>query len=492
MSTLLKSGRARLLLCLILVPTGLSVPAESAESQLPRPLLESLHRAGVPLSAVSLLVQPLDGSRPLISLNPEVARNPASVIKLITTYTALSTLGPGYRWPTDIHVLGPLEKGVLKGDLGIRGHGDPYMLIEDLWNLTRELRRRGIHKIEGDLVLDATYFVPFEEDMGAFDGRPARTYNLLPNALMVNFQTIHLIFNHAGGGEGVEVDLVPNLPNLRIENRLKSVPGPCEGFNAGIAVKVSNLPRRDLVELDGLHPRGCSGYSLSRTVLTPAAYFFGLFKLLWEEQGGELAGQYREESLAVGENEEPGNAENAAFYRWYSSPIREVLVSANKFSNNTMTRQLLLTVAAESTGRPGKVEDGIHAVRDFLRNQDIDIRGLNLVNGSGLSREARADARMLVSMLLNAYRSPWGAEFISSLPISGVDGTLRKRLVDSEALGMGHIKTGRLDHVVALAGFIQSHSGARYALAFMINHSDIHRKTGDDIGDLLIEWLHLQ
>ncbi len=455
--------------------------AETSEINIPGRVLASLNYADIPASSVSLVIQPLNDVSPLVSLNPKVARNPASTAKILTTYAALEILKPAYIWPTEVYLEGELQGDTLVGDLGIKGYGDPMMLLEDFWKFLRELRRKGVRRIEGDLLLDDSYFAPIDEDMSAFDNQPARTYNLPPNALMVNFQTVRFIFNDRESGIDLYMD--PELPNLRIENRLRNKRGACVGYNAGIAIRVTNSPARDVVAIDGLHPTGCQEYSLSRTVLQPASYFYGLFKTLWEQMGGELVGTYRAETFNIRENEDP-------FMTWQSKPFREILTSTNKYSNNTMTRNLLLTIAAETKTVPATTWDGIDAITEFLESRGMDTTNLNMDNGSGLSRDVRLDAQLLVDTLVDAYQSPNAAEFIASLPINGVDGTMRMRTRGESSEGMGHIKTGRLDDVVSLAGILQSREGVRYALAFIINHHDAHRGIGVDIGDVLIDWLY--
>lgn len=473
--------------------------AFSNEAFIPDSLERSLEYAKIPTSSVSLIIQPLDGGAPIVNLNPDVSRNPASTIKIVTSYSALSILGPAYRWRTEFYLLGELENGVLKGGLGIKGYGDPYFVIEDFWALLRQLRRKGIQKIEGDLVLDDSFFAKTEEEMGDFDGQPARTYNLLPNALLVNFQSVQFRFNDDSAGN-VNLNMYPNLPNLIVNNRLRAINGNCGGYNAGIAIQVANIPERNVVELDGKHPKGCENYTLTRTVLNPESYFYGLFKMLWEEQGGELLGSYRSEILALESSNLKQDAKASEveakedlekpFFEWQSAPFREVLTSTNKYSNNTMTRHLLLSMAAQEVGIPAKTEDGIDSIKTFLIERGMDVSKLSMVNGSGLSRDTRIDAQLMMDVLMDAYKSPHAAEFISSLPLNGIDGTMRSRLRGDVSEGMAHLKTGRLDDVVALSGVVQADSGKRYAMVFMINHKDVHRGVGVDIGDALVNWLH--
>ena len=448
----------------------------------PVPIAGALERAGIPQSAVTLLIEPLDGGPPLVRLNPQVARNPASLIKLITTYAALELLGPGYRWSTEIYLRGPLKNGVLKGHLAVRGGGDPFMRMQDFWLHLRELRRRGVRKITGNLLLDDGFFAPIAEDAGDFDGRPARTYNLAPNALLVNLQAVRLSLKPAG--DSVAVDMVPDLPGVRLRNRLRLIPGECVADNADISVAVTGRARNRL-ELRGDYPIGCVDYQMVRTVLQPHSYFYALFRLLWEEQGGVLGGWHRKAVLNVSADEEP-------FMVWQSAPLREILVSTNKHSNNTMARHLLLTIAAETRGVPARPEQGVAAIVELLQAQEVPVDNLVLVNGSGRARLARADGQMLIEVIRRAYRSPLAAEFFASLPLNGVDGTMRRRQPDAEAHGYAHFKTGRLKAVTTLAGVVQAQSGRRYALVFMVNHPAVHRGIGNEIGDLIVDWVHRQ
>ena len=151
---------------------------------LPAAFTDALKQAGIPLDHVAVVVQPLDAAAPVLSHNAEAALNPASVMKLATSFAALNQLGPGYAWSTDVWADGVIADGVLSGDLVIKGHGDPTLTLARMWLLQRELRARGVRHIHGNLVLDLSHFELPAIDPGAFDGEPLALYNAAPGPLV--------------------------------------------------------------------------------------------------------------------------------------------------------------------------------------------------------------------------------------------------------------------------------------------------------------------
>ena len=165
-------------------------------------------------------------------------RNPASVIKLVTTFVALDTR-PTYRWHTGVFADGPVERGTLRGDLILKGGGDPYLVTERLWLLQREVRLKGIQHIDGDLVVDNSYFAREEHDPGAFDGQPYRAYNTLPDALLVNFQTVNFLFR-PDPVRGRSRSSRSRPANLDIRNNMRLFRGGCASRQSGISMVVGD------------------------------------------------------------------------------------------------------------------------------------------------------------------------------------------------------------------------------------------------------------
>lgn len=433
----------------------------------------------LPAGSYSFVVQEIGANEPLLSVNAGSMMNPASTIKTVTTFAALELLGPAYTWQTELYALGPVESGVLQGDLLLRGGGDPFLVEEQLRAMLKALQRAGVTHIKGNLLLDGSYFDASVTEANRIDNQGGRAYNTNPNAVLANFQAVTFYFYPHGNGRDVVIVSDPHLPNLAIDNRLRQTDGACVGYQRGVSFAVNGTNPAEVI-FSGRFPSRCTRYSMTREVLTAPDYTFGLFKALWQELGGTLDG-----SAGVGvlpDDVEP-------ILTWSSSPLSDVIKSINKFSNNLMTRHLLLTLGAERFEVPATVEKGRQAIIEFLQGRNLDTAQLNLVNGSGLSRDVRITAAFLNDLLQQAWDSPWMPEYIASMPVNGMDGTMRSRLRGSMA-GRMHIKTGTLDEVSAVAGYVQSQSGRRYTVVGMVNHELADRGPGTELTDALLGWVY--
>ena len=338
----------------------------------------------------------------------------------------------------------------------------------------------GLTEINGDLVMDDTVFVDAAGDPGEFDGDPFRTYNVLPNALLVNYKAIRYQFGIYPDGDGVLVTTDPVLANLEITNRLNLASGRCRGYQAGITLDVRG-EAADRVFLSGDFPAACAPYSLTRTALEHDSFAYGVFATLWRELGGVHTGGWRRGR--VSEELEP-------ILVWESPPLLDIIRRINKFSNNAMTRQLLYTLGVEASDRPGTRAGGVDVIRDHLGSRGLNVDSLVIDNGAGLSRRTRISAQLLADMLELAQRPPYGAEFVASMSIGGLDGTTRSRFDGAEARGRSHVKTGSLEDVAAIAGYVHASSGTTYVVAAMINATDAHRGTGAGFLDELVKWAY--
>ena len=177
----------------------------------------------------------------------------------------------------------------------------------------------------------------------------------------------------------------------------------------------------------------------------------------------------------------------------FESPaLSEIIARINKHSNNVMTRQVLHTLAAEVSGPPGTAAGGRKVIDAWLTEHGLEACTLALENGAGLSRDAQICASAMGEMLAFAWKQPYMPEFLASMSLSGLDGTLRRRFEGSELVGQAHLKTGSLDHVAAIAGYLQARSGRRFAVVAMQNHHDIHRGPGEEVQEALLRWLYEQ
>jgi len=241
---------------------------------------------------------------------------------------------------------------------------------------------------------------------------------------------------------------------------------------------------RDRVLLEGRFPSGCNAYSLTRTVLQPESYAYGLFDLYWRQLGGELKGSWRVQTRPEGADK--------AFYVHQSRPLGDLIRMVNKYSNNVMTRHLELTLGAELYGPPATLEKGHRAIEEVLRGHNVDTTGMIIDNSAGLSRDTRISARQLSQVLAAAWRSNFMPEFVSSLSLSGLDGTTRNRFHSNRTRGRMHLKTGTLDHVSCITGYVAAESGTRYLVAVLINGPDVHRGLGEDLQEVVLDWVLAQ
>lgn len=448
-------------------------------STLPAPLARALRDAGIAPVEMSIVVQDVAAPSPLLAFNADVARAPASVMKLLPTLVALEELGPAYTWKTEAYAVAPVRNGVLDGDLYLKGHADPYLVTETFWRLLHGLREYGLREIRGDLVLDQSYVEPQAPSPGRFDEQPLRSYNVAPTGLLLNFQSVEfrLLPEPARGRVRVIVD--PSPSDLRVDNRLRLTRGPCRGL-AGVVLGVSHTATRDIARLSGTYASACGESRFYRSVSSAPRYVYGVFKSLWTQQGGELRGALREGLVPEGATRLDVVA---------SRPLAEVIRSINKYSNNVMARELVLTLGAEREGAPGTPEKGIAVIRAWLAREGLDFPELVLENGAGLSRIERISASHLAQVLLRGYASRFMPEYLASLPIAGVDGTLQHRFRDPDLVGRVHAKTGTLDDVRSLAGFLFRKDGRRYVVVCIHNGADVATSRDEQFQDALLQWL---
>ena len=473
-----------LALALCIAPVaGVAQPAQAQDHDTPLPasVREAMEAVDIPPEAVSILVQRRGSNEPLLSINAETPRNPASVMKLFTTYAALEALGPGHTWETRVYADGTVRDGRLDGDLRLVGDGDPHLTAEDFWSLLGAIRRQGIKHIDGDLVLDGTRFAPAERDPGAFDGRPYRAYNQPPHALLVNLNTIKFELASDRDASSVHVAMHPPLGNLPVENRLRVDPDMwCGGHRWHVNYDLEGGPETPRALLEGRYGAECATAALRRTGLPVENYVHGLFDALWAHWDGTFDGHWRADSIA--------GANADAIVTHESRPLAEIIRLTNKYSNNVMARQLALTIAAEAGRTPAMEVDGREGVRDALEAQGLATDGMVLDEVAGLSRDNRVSANHVAALLETAADSLVMPEFMASLPIAGVDGTLRGRLRDGPESGRVRMKTGMINDVSAIAGYMRNAHGEDLVVVVLINHDGAHLRRGSAVQDAVIRW----
>lgn len=449
-------------------------PIRTPAAELPADVAAALLRAKIPDSAISIYVQDVNQTTPVLAFNAQRAMNPASVMKLLTTYSALDVLGPAYRWKTEVFTQGTWKGSRLKGDLIFKGYGDPKISLESFWLMLRELRHKGLKDLRGNLVLDRSYFDIPSEDPAAFDNEPNKPYNLSPDALLVNFRSQRIRFLAQSQTTRPRIIIDPEIPNAPIINNVKTSPMPCGDWKQCIHYQVGSS-----ISFNGQFPFACDDQSMHLVLLERDAYFAVLFRQLWEQLGGTWKGSVVAAPLP----------DSATLLAQFESPqLAEIIRDINKFSNNVMARQLYLTVGAVIRGAPAAPSKSSDAINDWLAVKGQSFLELVLKNGSGLSRDERISAQHLAWLLNSAFHSSVFAELESSLPIVAVDGTMKKRLVTGSISGHAHIKSGSLQDVRSIAGYVFDAQGRRMIVVCLINHANAAQAS--PVQDALLEWVY--
>jgi len=475
----------RALPCLLALLWGAMVPpaaaaTPTARGALPPPVASALARAGLPESAVGAVIQEVDGREPLHALNADTPFNPASTIKLLTTFAALEILGPAHTWRTELLSSAEQRGDVLDGDLALRGSGDPRLTHEQLWLMLRTLRARGIRDIRGDLLLDRGAFAIDIRDAGAFDGEPSRPYNTPPDALLVNFRALMLRLMPDPVRSAIVVTLEPALPQATLTAAVRADPGiDCANPFAKLGVDVQGGASSARITVSGAFPPGCGERIRPVSVLSHREFVGGLFRQLWRELGGSFGGEVRDGTTPLGAR---------ALSAHTSAALSELVRDVNKWSNNVMAQQVYLALGSQGAGAPATWAKSERAIAEWARARRLSLQGLVLENGSGLSRSERISPRALADLLLAAWRSPVMPELVSSLPLVATDGTMRRRLAGSPVAGQAHIKTGSLNDVRAIAGYVLDARGRRSVVVMIVNHPKA--QAAQPAFDALLAWAH--
>jgi len=488
---------------LALLCSGLLLASGAHAQNLPPEVEQALASAGVPASSVAMVVAPLSPTPGAVSCAPEpvnpsgegnpapapttlpaprlnwqaeLPMNPASVMKLVTTYAGLDLLGPSHLWRTRVYTQGYIQGGVLHGDLLIKGSGDPKLVLERIQDLMRAIQDKGIRAIDGNILLDNSVFKLPPHDPAAFDDDPLRPYNAGPDGLLLNFKALILRFTPDPAGRRVLVQSEPPIAGVEIPAELPTAKGACGNWRTRLAADFSN-PNR--ISFAGRYPSSCGEQQWGVAYVDPASYAPRVIEAMWRAAGGQLSGQVRWlDKPATGRPLVTG----------ISLSLPEIIADINKFSNNVMAQQLFLTLSAAGDGR-GSFGESRSRFKRWWRER-FGLRATPLLeNGSGLSRNERASAASLTALLQHAAASPHAGAFMQSLSIAGVDGTARRmaaRNPGSEAIGNARLKTGTLRDVAAVAGYAWGRSGQPYAVVGIINHPNAG--AARPALDRLVEW----
>ncbi len=451
----------------------------TATAGLPAPVARAFTDQHIPLSAVTAFVQELGAGHPLLTQDAMKPMNPASTMKLLTTFAGLELLGPDYRWRTEAYAQGKIVDGVLEGNLVLKGYGDPKVTIEQFQELVARLRATGLSTIRGDLVLDRTFFAPAAHDASAFDGEPLKPYNVGPDALLVSFKSVRFVFAPTAAGDAVEVRAEPALANVKIHGAPRLAAGECGDWRAALQASFSNRPDAAVATFGGNYAAACGERDWYVALLDHPHFVRDTFAQMWQSAGGSFTGQVRDGKL---------RADAKPLVTLESPPLYDVVRDINKLSNNVMARQLFLTLATTAYPPPATTARAAETVRHWLGARKLSFPELVLDNGSGLSRHERISANSLGRLLLAAYGSNVRTDYVSSLAVAATDGTVRKRFEKDSVAEQAFLKTGSLEGVRAIAGYVFAPNGRKFVVVCFVNHANAAR--AQPPLDLLVEWVY--
>jgi serine-type D-Ala-D-Ala carboxypeptidase/endopeptidase (penicillin-binding protein 4) len=484
---------AAVFVCVLLANgNALATPAAvTASTSLPAEIKTMLRESNLDEAAIGVLVMRVADGNIIVSHGANKSMQPASTMKVLTAIVGLDRLGPAYRSRTELTTTGIIDNGVLTGDITLRGLGNTDIEAQDFDHLLLTLRHKGIQTIRGNLVVDRHFYQPSRIDIGVtpFDESVEFRYNVIPDALMLNMNLAEYAIetNH----ERFLIRLSPQLENVSVISNMTLNDKPCgkweDSWKMPTTVKSDDGEIR--VYLNGSFPKNCT-QAVNINVIDRADYVERLFRALWAKLGGSFTGAVLEAKMPETARLADTLAKKTLLAQHQARPLAEVTRNINKVSDNTITRMTLLNLGAlNSTGAGTTLQKGEAEIRAWLKQRNIDDAGLVIENGSGLSRLERISAAQLASVLQAAHRSKWAPEFMSSLPIVGVDGSMRSRLKGTPAAEVGRIKTGSLRDVVAVAGYMPDATGQLHVVAAMINDPKAISAGGRAILDKLLEWV---
>ena len=459
-------------------PAEQTVLRHQQPSGLPEELLAFMQEKNISADELSVYVRDVAADAPLIQHEIDIARNPASTMKLVTTWAAIKTLGPAWTWDTQVWTRGEVRDGVLHGDLILKGYGDPFLVYESCWQLVHDIRLKGLEEITGDIIIDNSFFDLPAIDPAAFDGERERVYNAPPSALMFNFQATRLLFEPDLAASKVNVIAFPKSKTA-LNDQLQFVAGDCSKRKHKPHVEAHS---DGMIKVSGPYVGSCGSQLETLVLSSPEEHVFNAFRDFWQMLGGKFTGNLQTGQVKAGDRQ---------YYVHTSMPLAEQIRLINKWSNNVMTRQVMLTVGAKMFDAPATLDKGRLAVLKTLTDQGISTQGLVIENGSGLSRNERVSARQFGELLQVIWRDPYMPEMLNSLPLLGEDGTLARRFRHSELKGRTRLKTGTLRDVSAIAGYMLTRSGKRMVIVMQQN-GQRSAGFGHSLQNMLLEWVFEQ
>lgn len=489
LSTALSAVSSGVLCALLLgaMPTAFAAGAGDA-GDLPQAIASALRETGVAAKSAAVWVAPAGSRTPVLSINADRPMQPASTIKIVTTLAALDLLGPAHRFTTEFRAQAlPDAQGRVR-NLTVVGGGDPHYVIERLWLAAQRLSGMGVRTIEGDVAIDRSLFELADYKQGAFDGRGTRSYNVGADPAMVSFKSMTLTLTPVPEKGVALVTALPVLQGVAFPKTVKLVKGACGDWKGRLKADTTN-PRN--IRFKGSFPAACGEKALHLSLLPADDYFMRAFKHVLTQNGIVWKGR----AVGADGRTKPAKGASTLLFADDSGPLAQSVYWTNKFSNNPMARQIFLALsfaadAGDSAQKKGAAPATLEKSRGVLARWLTDRAGVSgkpapyVDNGSGLSRSTRISARALGEVLDYGFRSAVMPEFMTSLPVTGVDGTMKRRPLEA---GSGHVKTGFLTNVRAAAGYVTDDRGMRWTVVAMVNADPMPEKA-QDFTQAVLNW----
>lgn len=477
-----------------------AVNSDTPNPSIPKAVLLSLQKNDIPKEALSIAVAEIVSGgagksipKPTLNWRVSTPMNPASTMKLLTTLSSLDILGPQYRWRTNLYTDGVIRQGELRGNIYLQGTGDPKLIPEELAKMMRALQNLGIQKIDGNLFFDRSAYASNVMDSNTIDGESLRAYNVPPDPLLYAFRTLSFQLGKSNTANFIDVSYTPPLSQLKVINQLQLVNKPCDNWKSGVRFNLdtsednTNTSQLLNASFSGVFPNKCKDVNYNIVALDANTFLTQGFTAAWELAGGTWAHPPQGKDSVVPLTARP-------LLQFEGIGLADDVIDINKYSNNVMARQLLLTLALEKIGKPATTQNGELVIQSWLKKMGLQFPGLVIENGSGLSRNETISAEQMNSLLLVARNLPIAESFYNSLPIAGTDGTMRNRLMAQlrkffhlKKKPEARIKTGSLADVRAISGYVISKSGKLYAVTSFINHPNAWK--GLEAHDQLLAWL---
>ncbi len=460
-------------------PRGQSDPIQRLQQEIKTILNDPL----LAPSNVGIKVVSVTTGEVLYEAGADKLYHPASTMKLLTSATALEKLRPNYRFHTTLYAEG-IEGARVRGNLYLKGRGDPLLVVEDLVEMVETLFHSGVNRVEGDIVVDDTYFDDVPKGKGwMWDDGPIGGYYSHQSALTVNHNGVKVTVSPGAEiGDPVRLRLDPPTEYMKLLNNAVTV-GASESGTLRVERQTNPVPA-NVLTISGFMPANQDAMRRHVDIVNPALFCGTLFKESLARNGILVQGVVRQGVVPDGVSEISDHT---------SLPLSLIVRKMNKRSDNLIAELLLKTLGAEVIGAPGTSQKGLRVINEFLSETGIAATQSTLADGSGVSRYNLLSAAMLTHLLVRMLQDfSVMPEYVMSLPVAGIDGTLSWRMRDSGAEGVLRAKTGTMRGVTTLAGYAMTADGEILAFAMLISNyvgsSNPRRALQDKIGNILTRF----